>query len=499
MRLIQVTKTRDRSYARLIGCIALFGASCVGGTAPSQSDATTSALKGHEGGDRGGPFCDCDDDWGWFKGRGHQNRDRWCASWCNGHGHNPHCRDGGVQDQDAGAGGAAGGGGASGQGGALDAGASGAGGGGIGEAGSGGVGEAGSGGVQGSCVPSSLDATWDQGNGFNTAAGVSSLWANSPTDVWAATDSHPAFTGPVQVAIQHWDGATWTMSASGSGTRDYKSIWASGPNDLWIATSNGLLRWNGVSMADVTPFPQATNYMVNVWGLGPNDVWVGRGGGGLGIFHWDGTTWTDYSAFGPVPPPSDAPSLTGAGRYQPGPVWGASTDDLWMAGTIVYPNFPIGPDSYSSVIDLVGYAHWDGVSWTVISPATLADARRGNAYAISGSSPTDVWVTGQLPSFVDHFDGTAWLRSATFPDAEVYWKVWASCPSNVWISGLLTGQTSALLRHYDGSTWSTVPLAFLPTPGSLNGLAGVAGHDLWIGFGSPSNLPGAGYVYHRRL
>ena len=406
--------------------------------------------------------------------------------------------------------GAAASGGASGQNGAPGTGASGAGhGGGVGEAGSGGsgeagsggVGQAGSGGVQGSCVSSSLDAVWDQGKGFNTSAGVSSLWADSPTDVWAVTDYYLPYTGPSQVTVQHWDGTKWATVVSGSMNREYKSLWASGPNDLWIATSNGLLRWNGASMADVTPFPQATNGMYSVWGLGPNDVWANRGGGGPGIFHWDGATWMDYSAFGPVPPPSDAPSVTGAGLFQPGPVWGASSDDLWMAGIIVYPYFPIGPDSYSSAIDIVGYAHWDGVSWTVTGPTTLADARPGAAYSISGSSPTDIWVTGEAPGFVDHFDGTAWRRSATFPPSEFYTHVWASCPSNVWISG--RGGDSGFspsLRHYDGITWSIVPLPFLPSIGGLGGLTGVAGHDLWIGFGGPTSYsPSAGYVYHRSL
>jgi hypothetical protein len=230
-------------------------------------------------------------------------------------------------------------------------------------------------------------------------------------------------------------------------------------------------------------------------------VWALRGGAALGIFRWDGATWTDHSAFAPVPPPSDAPPATLAGTYEPGPVWGATTDNLWMAGIINYPNYPTGPNASGSM-SIVGYAHWDGVSWTVFGPATLTDARQGAAYQITGSSANDLWVVGQAPSFVDHFDGTAWRRLATFADAEIYSHVWASCPSNVWISGLVrngVASTSPLLRHYDGRTWSTVTLTFLPASGGLNGIGGVPGHDLWVGFASSSGVTAAGYVYHRPL
>src|SRR5207253_1288471 len=65
-------------------------------------------------------------------------------------------------------------------------------------------------------------------------------------------------------------GATWATIPSGT-TNEIFSLWALSPTDIWAAGVNVLLHWDGTSWSTVsTPF---TTSLFTVWASSPTDVW----------------------------------------------------------------------------------------------------------------------------------------------------------------------------------------------------------------------------------
>lgn len=128
--------------------------------------------------------------------------------------------------------------------------------------------------ARGTDLPSSLGALTSH---------FSSVWGTGANDVWAA-----AWNG-----VQHWDGATWTLSLDGNET---VGIGGTGPHDVWAVGPSPVDMWHWTGLDDgdgigwrpreVGGFDGA---MEQVWGSAPNDVWVV---GSPGISHYDGTRWS---------------------------------------------------------------------------------------------------------------------------------------------------------------------------------------------------------------
>ena len=360
----------------------------------------------------------------------------------------------------------------------------------------------------GTCVQPDPNAVWALGSGFNTTVGnVSNMWTTSSSDVWASTNSSvPGRTGTtLATTIQHWNGTIWASIVGPVGVQSVRSLWASGPNDLWVGTTNGLWRWNATVWTNVTPFPQGNDLMYKVWGLGPSDVWALRGGAGLGVFHWDGVSWTDQSIVTApsVPPPTDGPPQAGDGSFVPSAVWGATTADVWLAGTIFYPLFPTGPGALGGA-QLSGYAHWDGAAWTVESPTTVAEARFGEIVDVRGTSADNIWSVGSTQPVIEHYDGVSWTRDSSVTGMGSLSGIWGNCPSDFWAVGNTGTNLDALtpvLLHFDGLVWTTVPTPFISPLFGLNAVTGTDANDLWIGFGGPVSSVSIteGFAYHRHL
>lgn len=128
-------------------------------------------------------------------------------------------------------------------------------------------------------------------------------------------------------------------------------------------------------------------------------------------------------------------------------VWGTGPNDIWAAGdrTMMYNN---------------------GTRWVVI-PGDWD----GGVMAIHGSATDDVWaVGGQL---LRRFDGRRWSK-VTPPVNENFSGVWASSPSNAYVTG---GAFGWVIR-WDGAGWDTV---FAATPGRrFNGVWGSSASDVHV-------------------
>jgi hypothetical protein len=144
--------------------------------------------------------------------------------------------------------------------------------------------------------------------------------------------------------------------------------------------------------------------------------------------------------------------------------------------------------------------HWDGAGWGVVSTPSP-----GTAYnflqAVSADAPNDVWAVGQQTSpnttaqpLIEHWNGAAWSYSAPATQSGTAIDlsgVAALSTSNVWAVGSGTVSTPQstttvpLIEHWDGSRWSIVTGASLPSSSSgpqytsLSAVAALSANDVW--------------------
>jgi hypothetical protein len=181
------------------------------------------------------------------------------------------------------------------------------------------------------------------------------------------------------------------------------------------------------------------------------DVWaVGTAFGTAGstpppsiAYHWAGTSW----ALVPTP------NVGGRGGGLLG-VSASSASDAWAVG------FVLGNGGYRNNSSL--FEHWNGTAWSVVAGTNV-----GRLAAVADLSAANAWAVSTNGTIV-HWDGTAWTAantpqpnpSNTFGNRVSAMS--AAGPSDVWVVGSYTtpSYTDAVYSlHYDGATWTLVPMA----------------------------------------
>jgi hypothetical protein len=192
------------------------------------------------------------------------------------------------------------------------------------------------------------------------------------------------------------------------------------------------------------------------------------------IEHWDGTSWTI------TPNPTIAQSnstLSGVAAI--------SANDAWVVG--------------GSLIE-----HWDGASWKVVSnPGASSNGFLG---AIAATSSKVVWAVGSgNGALIEHWDDASWKIVPGAPTSAAndgLTGVSAAATNDVGTvgsgvrsgSGGCAGISGAVIEHWDGARWSSVPFATPPgaTYGpSLATIAAVAPNDAWVVGGFEASRIGA--------
>ncbi len=357
--------------------------------------------------------------------------------------------------------------------------------------------------------------------------GVSAVAAN---DVWFVGGA--ASTG--ETFIFHWDGTSITRVASpnpGLYNRLYDVV-ALAPNDVWAVgeyASGGVSKtliehWDGTQWS-VVPSPTSRNEYTELLGVAAvsaNDIWaVGEAGSKPYALHWDGTTWqqvttpnlpfsrfTDVSATsgGEVWAVGDSNNGTLTARWTgsawqvvPSPSPGALFNDL--NGVVV-----LAPDDVYAVgfYDISGdwktlALHYDGTQWTqVSSPSPDPSINLFNGVDADGEN--NVWAVGKS-------EGTliARLNSSTFEAVQSanagvgsneLKSISAISSTDIWAVGEAEGDS--LSMHWDGVSWSLVPVPDLALDAPLEGVETFASNDVWaVGYmGEPSSLNSSNVILH---
>jgi hypothetical protein len=187
------------------------------------------------------------------------------------------------------------------------------------------------------------------------------------------------------------------------------------------------------------------------------------------VEHWDG------SSAGWVLVPS--PNALAINSYLYG-VAALASDDVWAVGGTDQSGPP-----YQSLVE-----HWDGTSWSIVSPASFP----GVLYAVVALGPGNVWAVGTegYPGrgLIEHWNGTAWTATYLRFGA-VLRGVAAVGPRAIWAVGQRYGRTNpfgdtTLTMRFNGNVWTQVPSPN-PLSGSdtdqnwLTSVSAVAANDVW--------------------
>ena len=226
-------------------------------------------------------------------------------------------------------------------------------------------------------------------------------------------------------------------------------------------------------------------------------------------YHWNGSTWSLV----PVPALGAAGGLTAVSASSAADAWAVGFEVLaprhrqavlehWNGSAWsrdVTDAVATSNATLTGVVDLSpgsawavtagsgsqGLAHWNGTAWSF---AAFPDANftPSAGQAISATSASDVWVVGSTLNAAtfasvpeaEHFDGTSW---STVPLAQPGGSakiaaVVAVSPTNAWAAGEVTSSTSpvgggTLIEHWNGASWSVAPS---PTPGFEPEITGIA-------------------------
>jgi hypothetical protein len=187
-------------------------------------------------------------------------------------------------------------------------------------------------------------------------------------------------------------------------------IWAVGADST--ASDDQLFRWSDLGWTPVVDVPKAT-FVTAVGVRSQSDVWIGM----IDVLeHWNGATWD-----------KEIPLETGS----------------------QVERITIGPDGDTWA---TGNAIWRLVSDSWVRVATPTSQHSTAVWSLSKNDvwfATNDWSTGGQ---VLHWDGKKITSAYSRPKSGGFWGVWASGPTNVYVSGNES-------MHFDGKTWARVPVA----------------------------------------
>ncbi len=335
------------------------------------------------------------------------------------------------------------------------------------------------------------------------------------------TASDNVWVGCTGGNVLHWDGTAWTLTDLG--THSFYSIFVTGTEVFLGADGGRLVHFDGTSWSAFTvPGASAIDNFNAVAGTGPNRVYaLGRD---AMIYYWDGTAWTDKSDpffttsydiltacmagttvvaggyyLGSTPnltefdgtswAPAASQTASGEDLYA---VWTFDEDNAYAfgaKGTILhrdatgwstvthgltteylYGAWASGPSNVYAVGNDGTVMHYDGSAWS------LATIGSGTMLLndVSGNGPNNVWTIAHHELW--QWDGSVWTdRSSELPGPSgmEYEVIYVAPSGDVFVGG-------DLLAHYDGSTWTPIPLKAASSGAQLQHMFGLAADDIWM-------------------
>ncbi len=117
-------------------------------------------------------------------------------------------------------------------------------------------------------------------------------------------------------------------------------------------------------------------------------------------------------------------------------VWGSAPDDVFVVG-----GKPVQGEVY----------HFNGERWRGMSVPAV-----GTLVWVFGFGPDQVYAVG-IGGAVIHYDGQTWAQLDAGVSDDL-WGIWGAAPDDIWIVGGVVGEGEPLILHYDGATFTAVPM-----------------------------------------
>jgi hypothetical protein len=229
----------------------------------------------------------------------------------------------------------------------------------------------------------------------------------------------------------------------------------------------------------------ATGGTDSAWAVGPG-AFTGRS---LAL-HWDGGAWTNT----PLPKIAHQSTLIGVTATTDTDVWGTGYAFSSAAATTTRRSSPAGFFTASRSVPFIRpmALHWDGLRWKSYAVPEPRRSRRATLQRTSAAGSDDVWAVGsverhsrdwQPSTLIEHWDGTEWSVTPS-PNVGRHVNqligVTAIAADDVWAVGWrgeFFGVQHALIEHWDGSTWSVVPVSFRQD--SFIDVSAASATDIW--------------------
>lgn len=236
---------------------------------------------------------------------------------------------------------------------------------------------------------------------------------------------------------------------------DYYDLYMSSPTDGWAAgfdsarTSGGIAHWDGTSWTNVT-VPVA--FYNGIGGSGPNDIWADDDGGDT-MLHWNGATWTAYSIT----------ALTGSSWMNDVKCLKGDSTNCRAAGSAgLMLRWNAGTNA-----------------WVVENVGTTATIQW-----ISYVSANELFAVGTGGTVLHYLNGT-WTNSVVGSATTKWQGVAMNSATDGWIVGGDPGDNgnNAVMRHWNGSTWSAVTLPGIPANYELQNVNCLNANYCWAGGG----------------
>ena len=207
----------------------------------------------------------------------------------------------------------------------------------------------------------------------------------------------------------------------------------------------------------------------------------------------------DALVSGPPEPVRTTPSHTPSPTPTCGPAWAsvpsrdpdpAGNQLLGVAAISESVAWAVGASGPADAPTDTLVERWNGQDWTVV-PSPNGGTVTNELNAVSGTAPNDVWAVGASSSggwsqpLILHWDGATWtlVTAPSLPAPGVLSGVAAVAPDDVWAVGSVgdpaLGLERPLALHFDGTSWSVVPVPSVEGTSSLRAVSARRAGDVW--------------------
>jgi hypothetical protein len=307
-----------------------------------------------------------------------------------------------------------------------------------------------------------------------TGARILAIWGNATgTRIWASGTNGK---------LVYFNGTSWAAQTSPAPTSQHYALWGAAENRIFLAANGVIYRWNGRVWKATTS--NNTNRVNGIWGAGAGRVFAVGDDGTILVWKGNDTAYTGYS-FGAGPRAVWSFSDTSALAVGPSvwwyngntwewmdsapttlrSVWASSEINAWAVGgggTLVWYNYG-NVDSVNSTVttDLNDIWSYDGGNLYAVGAggtilrfnsgtyvATIMSSSGADLQAVWGFSGSDVFAVGSGGT-IRHYDGTSWSTMSSGVTDDLT-GVWGSSGSNVYAVG------RQRILKYNGTSWSVL-------------------------------------------